>query len=110
MLRPNFFGTLLPRVIAPSGDQQYHFIIQIKSILKGREAQRIYSCNPVTENQTTSLFTFWRFHRSIITHSGLAKLETTLQRINVNRLQVLTANMHASIQKPPHLIADQKTN
>lgn len=95
------------------GNQKILLVTHVKNKLKGRAAQLINSRNPSTLNEIKQLLNL---------HFGdsrdLSSLIQDLQRLRqlngespltfFNRLQVLNAKMHASIQKASNLNADQK--
>ncbi|KAJ8982457.1 hypothetical protein NQ317_000415 [Molorchus minor] len=97
-----------------NSDQRHLLMIHIKNKLKGRAAQLISSRNPLSYVEIKQLLNL---------HFGdsrdLSSLIQDLQRIRqtpnespltfFNRLQVLNAKMHASIQKSLALTAEQKS-
>ena len=95
------------------GNQKTLLVIHIKNKLKGKAAQLVNSRNPSSYNEIKQLLNL---------HFGdsrdLSSLIQDLQRLKqlngespitfFNRLQVLNAKMHASIQKSSNLNPDQK--
>lgn len=96
-----------------SNDQRYLLVIHIKNKMRGKAAQLINSRNPASYLEIKQLLSL-HFGDSRDLSSLIQDLQRLKQLPNespltfYNRLQVLTAKMHASIQKTPLLNQDQK--